>query len=302
MERLAQDTFSAMRLEMVRTLGSMRGLLVLLLYISASGLTGAFYVFAVRALEEKAIELVAQNGGAGAAGRDAVDISKVPAYQSMIDSFAGDDKAKAELWKNTPPIVMVSFWLALAFLPFLVMVTAHDVLARDNELRTLRFVRPRTSMVAWVFGKFIAQTTLIFLVTVLSGLVIYAIGVIKLESFEAVAGGLAFANMWWRVLVFEVGFLGVMFVISAAVRSSFTALIVSAFSLFVLWILQFFSYWKEGEVLKPGGYIAYISPFFHKDGLWHPPDQALAISLGAYVAFAALGVALSIFWLQKREI
>lgn len=299
---MIEDTISSMRLETLRTLGSLRGLLVLLLYISASGLTGAFYVTIVRSLEEKAVELVSQQGGAGAAGRDMVDISKVPAYQSMIDSFAGDDTEKAELWKSTPPIVLVSFWLALAFLPFLLMVTAHDVLARDNELRTLRFVRPRTSMTAWVVGKFLSQTLLVFLVTVLSGAVIYVIALAKLDSFEAVAGGLAFLNFWWRVLIFEIGFLGILFVISAASRTSFTALLMSAFLLFILWLVQLFSLWKDGDKLAPGGYVAYISPFFHKDGLWHTWSGQLPASLGAYAVFAAVGLALSIFWLQRREI
>ena len=72
--------------------------------------------------------------------------------------------------------------------------------------------------------------------------------------------------------------------------------------LFTLWLVQFFSYWKEGEELKPGGYLAYLSPFFHKDGLWHALDKTMWISLGAYGLFTVIGIALSIYWLQEREI
>jgi ABC-2 family transporter protein len=299
--KIFRDMLSVARFEALRSIGSLRGFLVLFLYLAASGLTGTFYVTAVRALEEKAVDLVTQQNGATGA-RESVDITKVDAYQKLVESFAGDDSAKAELWKTTPPIVLVSFFFALSFLPFLVMLSAHDALAKDNELRTLRYVRPRLSMTAWVVGKFIAQSLLIFAVTVASGLLIYAIAVSRLEMFDAASGALAFATFWWRVLVFELAILGILFLISAISRTAFTALVFSAFALFALWLMQFFSWLKSGDELSPWGYIAYGTPFTYKDGLWHPPSQSLAVSAAALVGFAILSIALSIYALDERDL
>ncbi len=298
--KLARDVTSVARFEALRTLGSVRGLLVLLLYLTASALTGAFYVTAVRALEEKAVDMITQQGGGEKP--EVVDITKLDAYQQMIESFAGGDPKKAELWRTTPPIVLVSFWLALGFLPFLVMLTSHDALARDNELRTLRYVRPRLSMIAWVVGKFLAQALLVFAVTVASGALIYAIAVSRLESFPAVEGGIAFLSFWWRVLVYELAVLGVLFVISALSRTAFGALVASALGIFALWILQFFSWWKDGDEMTPMAYLSYLSPFTYKDGLWHPLSQPLLLAALAQVGFAVVGVALSIYALEKRDI
>ena len=127
MNKLLIDIVTVGRFEALRAIGSVRGILVFALYLSASAVTGAFYVKVVRSLEEKAVEMVQKNGGGGDddAASGPTDITKLPAYEQLVNSFAGDDPAKAELWATTPPIVLVSFWLALFFLPFLLMISAH---------------------------------------------------------------------------------------------------------------------------------------------------------------------------------
>jgi hypothetical protein len=272
-----------------------RGILVLALYLSASAASGFFYVKVVRSLEEKAIEMVEQakkqqGGVTDDAASLPTDITQVPAYDQLVRTFAGDDKAKAELWATTPPIVLVSYWLALFFLPFMLMLASHDVLARDNELRTLRFVRPRTSAVAWVVGKFAAQTLLVFAASIASGVVVYAVAVSMLDTFDPIKGGLAFLNFWWRILPYEMGIMGVLFIVSAGTRTAFTALLMSGFTLFALWLLQWFSG------------IGYLSPFMYKDALWLPASLTLLEAVGAYVAFALAGIGISVAWVQGREI
>lgn len=296
-----RDVFVVMRFELVRMLGSFRALLVFLLYGAATLLTGLFYVAVVRGIEEQAVEMLSQQGGAATA-RGMLDITQVEAYKNFINTFTGGDTAKAEFWLATSPMVIVSFFLALGLMPMLVSFVAHDVIARDTELRTLRFVRPKSPIESWVVGKFAAHALLIFVVTVLSGLELFALGVAKLENFQAASGLISFAQFWWRLIVYELGFLGVTFALSALSRTSFSALISGNMALFGLWIIQFFSMLKEDGELRPIGYLSYLSPFNYNTLLWNPMGPGLLQAIGAYLAFAVLGVAATIYLLKARDL
>lgn len=290
-----RDIPAVLRLEVRRSIGSLRGILVLLIYLFVSLGVGTFYVTAVRALEEQVVKAVANDGGLGGAARGAVDISKTDAYKKLVESFTDGDSAKEELWLNTPPIVLISFYFGLLMLPLLILLSAHDVLARDTELRTSRFLRPKTSAVSWVIGKFLAQTLLIFLATVLSGVVMYLIAIRKLESFDAIPGLWAFTRFWGRLLISEIGFLGVMFLLSSLAATSFTALMMSGLATMGLWLIHFFSYLKDGDALRPAGYLCYLSPFTYRTGLWMPFGKELLQASGAFACFAVLGLAATIY-------
>jgi ABC-type transport system involved in multi-copper enzyme maturation permease subunit len=290
-----RDVPAVLRLEVRRTIGSLRGILVLLIYLFVSLGVGSFYVTAVRAIEEQVVKAVATEGGLGGSARGAIDISKTDAYKKFIGSITEGDSAKEQLWLDTPPIVLASFYFALLMLPLLVLLAAHDVIARDTELRTARFLRPKMSAVSWVLGKFLAQALLIFIATVLSGAVMYLIAVRKLESFEAIPGLWAFTRFWARLLVSEIGFLGVMFLLSSLSATSFTALMFSGLATMVLWLLHLASYFKDGEELRPIGYLSYLSPFTYRTGLWMPIGKAFLESAGAYAMFAVIGLALTIY-------
>lgn len=298
---MLRDVGAVMRFEFVRMLGSFRMLLVFMLYGAATLLTGMFYVTVVRGLEEQAIAMLAQQGAGGAAST-IVDLSQLEGYQNLVKQITGGDEAKAQFWLSTPPMVLVSFLLALIVMPWLVSFVAHDVIARDTELRTLRFVRPKSPVESWVLGKFAAHAVLIFGVTVLSGVELFVIGFLKLEHFDTAAGLLGFGQFWLRLVVYEIGFLGVTFALSAFARTSFTALISGSMALFGLWLLQGFSFFKDGDQLQPIGYLSYLSPFAYNGLLWNPTSVPLFQALGVYIAFAVVSLAFTISVLKTRDI
>ena len=290
-----RDVPAVFRLEVRRSIGSLRGILVLLIYLFVSLGVGSSYVGLSRMFEEEAVKALSNQGGLGGAARGTVDISKTDAYKKAIQYFTDGDSAKEELWLSTPPIVLMSFYFALFVLPLLVLLSAHDVLARDTELRTSRFLRPKTSSVSWVLGKFFAQALLIFVATVLSGAVMYLIAVRKLESLEAIPGLWGFTRFWARLLICEIGFLGVIFLLSSLVATSFTALLFSGLVTMILWLLHLTMYLKEGDQLRPIGYISYLSPFTYRTGLWMPVGKEFLESSGAFAMFAVIGLALTIY-------
>ncbi len=290
-----RDVPAVIRFEVRRSIGSLRGVLVLLIYLFVSLGVGTFYVTAVHAIEEEVVKTMRDQGGLGGAARGTLDISKTDAYKELVKRFTDGDSAKEELWLATPPIVLMSFYFAMLFLPLLVLLAAHDVLARDAELKTSRFIRPRTSPVAWVTGKFVAQMLLVFLATVLSGVVMYLIAVRKLESFEAVPGAWAFVRFWTRLLACEIGFLGVIFLLSSLSATAFTALFFSGLSLLFLWLMHWLQLFKDGDQLKPIGYLSYLSPFTYRTSLFMPFGRELFEAVAAFLVFAVIGVGLSIY-------
>src|SRR6185436_5863844 len=116
--KLARDVAIVARFEAMRSIGSVRGLLVLGLYLAGSALSAMFYVKTVHVLETKAIELMSKN----TVQQDGSPPDLTKSYADLAKAAAGDDTAKGELWATTPPIVLVSFCMALFFLPFFLML------------------------------------------------------------------------------------------------------------------------------------------------------------------------------------
>lgn len=288
MNKLLRDIWVIGRFEARRSIGSLRGTLVLALYLAASAMSGISFVKLAQAYDGGSPQEMVQVAPVARATMPTSAGSSLR-YGILMQLLAGGDNAKADLWARTPAIVLVHFWLSLFFLPVILMASAHDVLARDTEQGTLRYVRPRTSILAWVAGKFAAQAALASIAILASGLLLYGIAVDCLGNFDPIAGGIAFASFWWRIPIYGLGILGVLFVVSAGARTPFTALLTSGLAFFVLWLI------------KTSGLLRYASPFAFESGLWQPYGIGLGSSVLAYLSFALAGIGISVAWLARRD-
>lgn len=262
------------------SLRTRRALVLVLLYILIAATASGIYVSIVGALEQTL------DAAIGAADADAAfDAAKDQGYRSVLLFFANGDGALADAFASYPAMVLLFAWVSLAFLPWFIALTSYDQIAGDLHLRTIRYAALRTTRLAYVAGKLVAQAIIVAGVAALGMLPVVITGALYLPGFDLVATVLSLLSTLPITLVCALGFLGIVSLASQLCRSPGAARAAALGLLFLVYML--------GAHPDTGLLFAYFSPWHWKAGLFHPAIAtrlfSVAACLGLCVGYTALG-------------
>lgn len=186
---------------------------------------------------------------------------------------------------------------ALFFMPLLVAVVGFDQIAGELQHRSLRYVAMRAHRGSIVLGKALALAVVIFALTALVHLAMFAYAALTtpaLERGDALAGMLLF---WLSAVSYSLCYIGLSSLCSSLVRAPMAALIGTLTAIAGFWFVDVVG--RFSRTLAP---LALASPSHYTDGLLGAPLSELATSVVAYVAFTLIFLGLSWAVLRTRDL
>jgi len=271
------------RFELAEALRSRLITVVLALYGAGAAL-GA-YAFS-RALEAAEAGVRQSDLGLSMGGALPDDVVRRYALPKVIAFFVHDEALQSELLGVEPLAIFYGF-MALSFVPLLVLVTSGGVHAADIASGATRFVLTRSDRLTWSLGKLLGHATLLAL-----GLLVGALAT-GLVAF--LRGGFPASSALWllraafRAWVFGLAYLGIFTSVSLWTRHPARARALSVVLLFVLWVGHALC---ESSFLiaqfPPLQYLAWLFPAQYQALLWSP---SWSTSLPAMLALLCIAAA-----------
>lgn len=261
------------------SLRTRRALVLVLLYMLIAAAASGMYVKAVRAIRDNVAAIAPE------AGANELAMAQDEGYRQMLLVLSGGDAALAAHLGTFPAMVLLFAWVSLAFLPWFIALTSYDLIAGELHLRTIRYAALRTSRGALVLGKVLGQAALVAGVAGLGMLPVLLIGAIYLPGFDIVATLLALLSTWPITVICALSYLGIVALASQLCKGPGAARALAVGLLFAVWLCSLLP--------DPWSWLALLSPWHWKFGLFHPAigERSLAIAacLGLCVGYTALG-------------
>jgi len=267
-----------------RNLRSAKTLVLLILYALATTLSGVAFVTATRKLQEG---ITSMSGGQALPAEQLNELK-----MSGLSMIFGKDETLIRYLAEVPLVVVFFFWFALLFLPLLTALMGFDQISGELQSRSLRFVSLRARRGSVLAGKVLAQVALLFGLTAIINLGIFAYAALSTEGFQVGVGLLSLLKFWLLGLVYASTYIGLSALCSTLFRVPIFSLLTTLCVLFSFWLVAILS---RFESLR---FLGYAVPSHYESGLYSPEWAKLFSSLGAYGAFAA--VFLSLAWLALR--
>ena len=274
-----------LRYELADSVRSRRVVILLLLYLAGAMLACNGFISAIHAMENQLSESLSLPAASSAgAVTDALWRSK--SFRRMIIGLVGNREIALEIL-SVSPIAVIYGWLAFAFTPVLVTLSASGRIAEEVSTGSVRYVLTRTSRPAWCLGKFFGQTCEVLLALLLS-----AIGTWCVVRFRMAQAGDLEAARWiiiygWKAWLYSLAFIGMALAVSQVVKSPYHAMGLSLGLLIVMGILSLMSRHFVGEGWRQLWQITdYLFPMKQKMNLWRL-QPAYVINAGLYLV--ALG-------------
>lgn len=250
--------------DLVESLRSRKAIVLLALYLMGALGASAIFIRILTAIRERLETEV---------GR-AVDIKQLmesPGMSRFAGALTGDiDVAKAIV--GIPPMAIFYGWLAMTFVPILVLFTSSDAVSGDLSSGGVRFSLFRTDRISWATGKLIGQTILMAVGVLVGALGSWLLGWLWLDGMPLGA------TAWWllrisgRAIVYNFSYLGMALCASqltrTPIRSGGLALMIMFFCYLAGNIVQFEPLAEQAPSLFLG--LSKLFPNGHHLWLWHP--------------------------------
>jgi hypothetical protein len=268
--------------DLLESLRSRKAIVLLLLYFLGALGASAIFIRILTAIKERLEEEVGRSV-------DMVQLWSNPGMERVMGALAGDaEVAKAIV--QIPPMALFYGWLAMNFVPLLVLFTSADAISGDLSSGAVRFSIFRADRLSWALGKLIGQTCMMMVGVLTGALACWFIGLIWLEGFSPGA------TAWWllrisgRTMVYSFAYLGMVMCASEITRTGIRA------GGLALGIMFFNS--LAGGIVQAGPIMDIAPQFFlavsklfpngHYLELWHP---RWLVSGPAMVGLVLIGLA-----------
>ena len=290
----ADAVWRVARNELFDSFRSRRVLVVGLLYLAGSAAATLIFIWAVHKVERQLAETM---GVAIASGTGSVTATlwKSDGFRHFVIGIAGDkDLAKTLL--AIPPLALFYGWLAFAFTPALVMLTASTRVSEEVSSGSVRFVLFRVSRLEWCLGKYAGQAFQLFVALLLSAAAAWVAGLCRMHFFEPAATAQAMLAFACKAWIYGMAFLGVAMAVSQWCAAPNLAMALGFLGWIALASLSGISdhyagdgwcrIWEVLNALTPGG---------HRADLWwgdapHAAPASLYL-LALSIAYLLLGYA-----------
>lgn len=205
------------------------------------------------------------------------------------------DRDLAQQLVDMPPLALFYGWLALTFVPTLVVFTASETVAADLSSGAARYSLVRTDRLSWSAGKLVGQAVLMTISIFAGALGTWLTGYIALNGFDP--GRTA----WWllmlsvRVEFMAFAYLGLAIGLSHMTRSvplsRALGLVALALVAIARGLLQLD--WSQDHLAWLGDLVLPILPRTYQLELWRPDfaDRmpAIVMLLGLGLCFFSVG-------------
>lgn len=268
--------------DLLESLRSRKAIALLLLYLAGALGGSALFIRLLHAIQDR---LRDQYGDAATLEA----LMESPAMARMATELAGD-AATATAIVSIPPLALFYGWLALNFVPLLVLFTSSDAISHEVATGSVRFSLFRTDRLSWVAGKLAGQTCLMALGVLVGALGCWLMGLIWLDDMPVAA------SAWWllrvagRATVYGFSYLGIALCASQLTRTNGRARALALLMMFGASLGGGILQLEPVEQLAPGLMQALqkLFPNGHSLALWHP---GLFERGTALLALAVIGLA-----------
>ena len=279
---LAQSIRLVAEFDLLESLRSRKAIVLLSLYfVGALGASGIF-IRIITVIREGLEERVGQ-------AVDMKEMMESPGMRQVVGALAGDADV-AEAIVSIPPMALFYGWLAMNFVPLLVLFTSADAIAGDLSSGAVRFSLFRTDRVSWAVGKLIGQTSLMAVGVLVGALACWLTGVIWLDGMPLGETALWLLRISGRSIVYSFAYLGMVMCASQLARTGARA---GGLALLIMFFCSL-----AGSVVQAGFImeqspdmftaISKLFPNGHHLWLWHP---GVFESLSAMLGLIVIGLA-----------
>lgn len=266
------------------SLSSRKAIVLLALYTLGSLGASLLFVRALEGIRERLEEDIGQKVSLA-------DVMGSPGMARIAGVLAGDAEVAGAI-VAIPPMALFYGWLAMTFVPLLVLFTSADAVAGDVSSGAVRFSLFRTDRISWAAGKLIGQTCLMAVGVLAGAIACWAVGFVGLDGMAPVDTALWLLRIGGRTVVYGFAYLGMVVCASqlavTPIRAGGLALGLMFVSSVVGSILQ-----AEPIAARAPAVFEALSKLFpngHYLELWHP---GVVQSVGAMVGLVAIGLAFS---------
>jgi hypothetical protein len=250
--------------DLLESLRSRKAIVLLLLYFLGALGASAIFIRILTAIKERLEEEVGQ----------AVDMTQLmsnPGMERVMGALAGNTEV-AKAIVQIPPMALFYGWLAMNFVPLLVLFTSSDSISGDLSSGAVRFSLFRADRLSWAAGKLIGQTCLMMVGVLVGALACWLVGWLWLDGMPLGSTAYWLLRISGRTMVYSFAYLGMVMCASeltrTGIRSAALALAIMFFNSLAGGIVQ------AGPIMEqaPSFFFA-VSKLFpngHYLELWHP--------------------------------
>ena len=290
-----------------RQVRSARVVVLLALYGMFSGVSLLVVGSIARALGKSLDQQIAASGASEEAAREALAQGR----RSMLGFLFSEDQAMLEALSQVPMVVLVVFKLTLFFLPVYVALMGFDQLSGELETKSIRYLTVRARRSSVLFGKFLAQASILLALVLLVDLGIFVFA--RLTNADFALGQLlpALLKFWVAAIVFSLAYVAMTTLCSTLFRTPAVSLIFNFILLFGFWLMEAIGSRarmhnliadQEGGSKTPLEVVRFFTPSNYAADLLHPGLAEFGTSAGAYVCFAAVFLAAAFLVLRRRDL
>ncbi len=264
------------------SLSSRKAVVLIALYALGALGASALFIRALTGIQQKLEEDLGQK----------VDIATVmagPGVAKIAGALAGDAQV-AEALVAIPPMALFYGWLAMSFVPLLVIFTSADAVAGDLASGAVRYSLFRTDRISWAVGKLIGQTCLMAVGTVVGAIACFGIGAVWLDGMPLADTAYWLLRMSGRTILYGFPYLGMVMCATQIARTSIRA---GGLALALAFAASLAGGLVQAEPIAtraPDMFraLSKLFPNGHYLQLWHP---GVVESVGAAVGLIVIGLA-----------
>jgi len=290
--RRLRDALVVAEFELRDSLRSRKALVLLVLYVAGAAAGTGIFVRVLGAIEDAVASslAVAHTSRPGAMTQALFETRQ---FHRIVGRLVGDSALADELVR-IPPIALFYGWLAMTFVPILVVLLGSDAVASDLATGAARYSLFRTDRLAFAAGKLVGQTALVAVGIAVGGVAAFAIGWIFLSGFDPGPTLVWMVRLGARAWVLAFAYVGLALGVSQLTRSTHWSRGLGLLALAALGAAgeALTSRFATEHVPVLASSLYVLLPKAHRLDLWRPlfwdrlPALAMLVALGI-VFFAA---------------
>lgn len=281
--------------DLLESLRSRKAVVLLLLYLAGALGGSALFIRLLHAIQERLREQFGEAGTMEA-------LMESPAMARAVGELAGDPDTAAAI-VAIPPLALFYAWLALNFVPLLVLFTSSDAISGELATGSVRYSLFRVDRASWAVGKLLGQTCLMALGVLIGALGCWVLGAIWLDGMPLGKTAWWLLRMAARSIVYGFSYLGVAMCASLLTRTNARARGLALLMMFLCSLVG--GIFQAQPVVKSSpelfGALQKIFPNGHSLALWHPGLFERGTAMVALVAIGLAYFALGYWRFTKRD-
>lgn len=278
--------------EVTEAVRSKRVLILMLLYVGGAVAGSMIFIEMLRSVEATLADKLALST-AGAPGAMTQALMQSPEFVDLVEKLV-DDRDVALNLVSKPPLALFYGWLAMTFVPTVVVLTASDTVSTELGSGATRFQLLRVNRLTYSVGKLLGQSALMLGSVLAGACAVWITGSLRMSAFESLPTATALLSLSLRASIMGFAYVGLSVGVSHLTRSIPLSRAFGLFALIgvaalsgltsLLRVTDYASLAETVRVLLPGP---------HELDLWRPdlvdllPGASMLVALG--IGYFALG-------------